>query len=142
MPTLKYVQPEELTTILTQDEQAVLTDDLSHLQDVEADANIILTYLRYAESTAEGYIQTRYTTPLVEPPMAFIYAVLVIAKYRLLLRRQYLSEAARQEYDDVMGWLRRVQAEDADLYERANMDDDETRYGTSRNTHFDSDFFL
>jgi phage gp36-like protein len=144
-PTPKYSSVPALKAILTESQLAQLTDDTS-LDDGASDSTLVRQFLVFAESTAEGYVQGRYSLPLNPPPPSFLYAVLVIAKYRLFLRRQYMDEDTREEYTEVKEWLRSVRDDEVDLYARdSNSDDENDRdvsFGTSGNTYFDGQFFL
>lgn len=135
-----YASAEDLVAVLTEDQQARLTDD-----DLEADPQVndealIDTYLRYAESTAESYVGPRYGVPLSSPPDSFKYAILIIARHRLFKRRGImLDDDMIAEYDDQIAWLQAIADAQADLY---FADDEEEQpsvlqgYGDLTNTSF------
>jgi phage gp36-like protein len=137
---LTYTSVEELETLLTVQEQAALTDDTTETGEPVVDTDMIERYLAYSESTVNTKLQTRYDMPLKTVPLAVVYATLVIARYRLMLRRGYMTEELETEYKEQMRWLQMVQDEDADIYE--DEVDEEIAFGTSTNEFFDGEFFL
>lgn len=137
---LKYTSVEDLTDLLSETQLAQITDDSDG--DPSTDDPRVQKFLAYAESTVDTFIQARYSLPLSPVPASVQYAALVIAKYRLLLRREYMSDEIEKEYMAVMTWLEMVRDDRADLYPRATDDDAEITSGTSVNTFFGPDWFV
>lgn len=139
---LKYTSVQKLVNLLSERQLAQLSDDTDVSDDeISTDNGRIEQFLAYAEATVESYIQTRFPLPLEPIPTTVEYAALVIAKYRLMLRREYMTEEIGMEYKGVMDWLRAVKMDDADLYPTSDTDAAEVTYGTSVNTAFGPDWF-
>lgn len=139
---LNYTSVNALLALLSESQMAQITDD-SDEGTLSTDEEMVEQVLEYAESTVDTYIQSRYETPLDPVPPAVKYAALVVGKYRLMLRREYMSPEIEQEYREVMDWLRAVQEDRADLYTRAeDGSDSEITSGTSVNTTFGPDWFV
>src|SRR6056297_1902309 len=83
----EYVSESDLVNVLSEQEQANLTDDsASGSQDtLTKDSTIITEHLRYAESRVESYL-TGYDLPLDDAPYSIQHAVLVMAAYMLFQR--------------------------------------------------------
>lgn len=139
---LKYVNVDDFLHLLTEREQAELSDDTTEQNEPVIDEEIVEAHLGYAEATADSYIQRRYKLPLASVPSALKYAVFVVAKYRLYLRRGIVPEALEREYNAMLAWFVAVSREDADLFARDEMSDDAVTFGQSVNRYFDGTFFL
>ena len=112
-----YVTQAKLIDLLTSEQQARLVDDDLTADEPVLNDEMIDTYLRHAESSAESYVGGRYTVPLVEWPDSFEYAILVIARHRLFQRRGLVIEDEMQnEYDNQIRWLKDVKGRRADMY--------------------------
>ena len=104
-----------LDYLLSETEQALLSNDEAYGDSTRSD--VIEKYIEWAEGTIDSYVGSQFGLPLATPyPTALIHAVLVIAKYRLMLRRNYMTDAIEAEYTDVMAWLRMVRDGEIDLY--------------------------
>ena len=116
MAALRYVTVAEFDNVLTPQQQAQLTDDNPITAPASKDAATVEYYLRMAESFAESYVAGRYGVPLRgEAPEAFKFAILLIAKYRLFLRRGMVKKDVEEDYLRVITWLQQIKNETVDL---------------------------
>ena len=115
MPDLRYVSVEDFNKVLTPQQQAQLTDDDPVTAPANRDAATVEYYLAMAESFAESYVAGRYGVPLEPAPEAFRFAVLVIAKYRLFLRRGMVKKDVEEDYLRTLTWLQQIKNETVDL---------------------------
>jgi phage gp36-like protein len=81
----------------------------------ELDPSDVQEKLDAASSTADGYLSTHYTLPIVVPyPASLIDAVCRIAAYNLLSVRGYnpegQAEQIRLRYEDAIRWLEGISA--------------------------------
>lgn len=110
----KYTSYPDLISLLSDREIALLTsDDVEREESVEY---IVNEYLAAAESLVESAIGNRYVVPFRDPlPEVIRMAILIIAKYRLFLRRGFVEDAIQQDYRDQVDFLRGVRAGEFDL---------------------------
>lgn len=111
---MNYVTNAGFTDVLTPQQQAQLTDDNPSGDDI-TDSGVVTTFLEAAESFADSFVSARYETPLQNPTEAFKQAIYIIAKYQLLLRREYADEATQRQYDNTIQWLMMVRDGDVTL---------------------------
>ena len=113
---LRYVTVPEFDNVLTPQQQAQLTDDNPVTAPASKNAAIIEYYLTMAESFAESYVGGRYGVPLVGTiPESFKFAVLLIAKYRLFLRRGMMKKDVEEDYLRTLTWLQQIKNGTVDL---------------------------
>ena len=140
---LKYVSPEELVTLLDERAQSQLTDDVNDETGPIIDPELLNTVLAHAESLAETFVQSRYALPLKDPyPLAFVHAVLAIAREMLYERRGLQDPVVETSATRARNWLQMVKDDQIDLYPQAEIEQAEVVYGFSVNPTFDGQFFL
>ena len=118
---LVYAVVADLDNVLSPDEQAELTDDTADGSVVAVTA-ILTASLESGESLIDSYIGTRYSLPLTLVPASIKRATLIIAKYRLMMKRNRLEEDVREEYMEVMSWLEGVRDGDMVLLDDVGVD--------------------
>lgn len=128
MADLKYTTVRDIETVLSPQQQALLTDDAG-VENVRIIEEYISEYLSFAESIAESYVASRYAVPFETVTPAFKYAVLVIAKYNLMARRGHIDEGTEREYRNMLTWLMAVQTGETDLPIELDADDAEVFVG-------------
>jgi len=114
MASLRYTTISDLINEITQNIQALLTDDGTTLT---KDDDILTKKLLAAESQFESMIANIYTIPVAAAdgtiPEIVSESIYVIAKYKLYGRRDAISREIQEQYDAVMGWLKAVSKGDA-----------------------------
>lgn len=110
----KYTVAQDITRVLSPQQQRQLTDDNPEGDSVTK-IPMINEYLSAAESFAESYVLAVYSVPVANPPPAFVHAILIIAKYHLLLRRGWIDDSLQTEYDRIMDWLEMIRNGEAVL---------------------------
>lgn len=113
--SLEYVTVDDIDFVMTEQQQAEATDDVSGPNDTATkDTDKITKALKFAESTVESYL-IGYELPISPVPFSLQYAVLNIGKYYLLKRDGRVSEDEQTNYDDAIAWLQDVRDGDARL---------------------------
>jgi phage gp36-like protein len=85
----------------------------------DLDPNVMDAALADAEAEINGYIASRYTTPIAAPvPRILMLTTCAIARYRLWKDRA--SERVRQDYQDAVKWCRDVAQGTASLGDNVN----------------------
>jgi len=148
MATPKYVTLSEFKNVLSEDEQAQLTDDtISGSQDTATrDDDMAKDFLAYAESRVESYL-TGYSLPLDTAPPSIQHAIYVLAAYMLFQRDDVaVSEDVETSYQRVLEWLKNIQSGDAQLPQIDEDDADFVGFGDESTMIWDefpySDFDL
>lgn len=119
--TLVYTTTQDITTVLTPHQQQQLTDDVATGDD-STNHDRIDEFLAFAESFADSYAKARYTVPLTTPvPRVYLHHILIIAKYHLSLRMDFVTEEIRQEYADAVAWFEQLR----DGFVQLDVDDDD-----------------
>lgn len=144
-PMPNYTVAADLDNILAEH----IAAELSAESGSTPDDSILDYYLDAAESVVDSYLAKRYNVPLsVTPiPAAVKDAVLVIARYRLYIRREYVTEEVRKDYEDMLEWLKMVATGELDLPvdETGGEIDEVASSGFSTSDHddmvFDSNIF-
>lgn len=110
----KYTEPSDLITLLSQRELTLLTSD--DVDDPTVVEGIVAEYLASAESLVEAAVGNRYRVPFNAPiPPVLRMAILIIAKYGLFLRRGFVEDAVRRDYEDQVNLLRSIRLGEYDL---------------------------
>ena len=75
--------------------------------------------LKSAENTVDSYFSERYKLPLIAQdgtvPPEIKDAVLTIAKYKLMARRNALNPSVESEYQNAMSWLKDISTGKANI---------------------------
>lgn len=110
----RYTEPSDLITLLSQRELTLLTSD--DVDDPTVVEGIVAEYLASAESLVEAAVGNRYRVPFNTPiPPVLRMAILIIAKYGLFLRRGFVEDAVRRDYEDQVNLLRSIRLGEYDL---------------------------
>lgn len=110
----RYTEPSDLITLLSQRELTLLTSD--DVDDPTVVEGIVAEYLASAESLVEAAVGNRYRVPFSVPiPPVLRMAILIIAKYGLFLRRGFVEDAVRRDYEDQVNLLRSIRLGEYDL---------------------------
>jgi phage gp36-like protein len=126
----KYLDsPTDVLTVLTPKQQQELTD-VNVGGDIVVDLEVIREILEFAEDFCDSYINNRYVVPLEIPiPKSYRHCILIVGKYHIFLRLNYVTEQTRQEYEDMINWLREIRDGLANL---PITDEDELKGGFAR----------
>jgi phage gp36-like protein len=131
MATPKYVTLSKFKNVLSEEEQAHLTDDsMTGSQDTaERNKDMAKDFLAYAESRVESYL-TGYSLPLRRVPPSIEHAIYVLAAYMLFQRDDVsVSEEVDASYERVMNWLKSLQSGEAQLPRIDEDDEDFVGFG-------------
>lgn len=109
---MKYITAAELVNEVPEIVQALTTRDTPNdLTKVDA---IIVQKIDAAEAEFEAYISQRYTIPVQASdntvPNHVKQMIMTLTKYRLYSRRNSVPDTVRDEYDNVIRFLKDVQA--------------------------------
>lgn len=102
-----YCTLEDIKQVISEAELIQLTDD----NNISVNIDVVDSAIKYAQTTINGYLRSRYTLPLIEiPELLKVFAVDLVV-YRLHSRRlvRDMPESLENSYKNVIGELGKIQ---------------------------------
>jgi phage gp36-like protein len=142
-----YIEPSDIESSLSDQEVEQLVEDDAPLDgEVNVATNeTVLKKIESAESQVDSYLRERYKVPIQNPPAVIKEIALTITVYRLKMRRSFVEDPVRADYEDAMKRLEAFAEGRATLpgsHVEEGADDAFSGFAETTNATFDGSQFI